>query len=188
MNSWPTTEGSYVVPEAACRRLGTPAILYWSWWRHQLEIFSAFLVICASNSPVTSEFPAQRPVTRSFDVFFDEPLKQQLSKQWRRRWFETSSRSLWRHCNALSTPDCCCLKTKFPGTCCSFFVHKAWLFAYICSLPCNQIVTVTYIFWWYFSDEFVPWKWNLGPNIWHWEAIYSFFSLCNNISRKQPTP
>ena len=26
-------------------------------------------------------------------------LKQQLSKQWGRRWFETLSCSLWRHCN-----------------------------------------------------------------------------------------
>ena len=31
---------------------------------------SALLAICAGNSPVTCEFPAQRPVTRSFDVFF----------------------------------------------------------------------------------------------------------------------
>ena len=35
----------------------------------------------------------------TFDVFFDLRLNQQLSKKWRRRWFETSSRSLWRHCN-----------------------------------------------------------------------------------------
>ena len=41
-----------------------------SWWRHQTETFSALLAICAGNSPVTGEFPAQRPVTRSFDVFF----------------------------------------------------------------------------------------------------------------------
>ena len=40
------------------------------WWRHHLETFSALLAICAGNSPVTGEFPAQRPVTRSFDVFF----------------------------------------------------------------------------------------------------------------------
>ena len=40
------------------------------WWRHQMETFSALLAICAGNSPVTGEFPAQRPVTRSFDVFF----------------------------------------------------------------------------------------------------------------------
>ena len=41
----------------------------------------------------------QRPVTWSFDVFFDLRLNQELSKQWRRRWFEAPSRSLWRHCN-----------------------------------------------------------------------------------------
>ena len=39
-------------------------------WRHQMETFSALLAICAGNSPVTGEFPAQRSVTRSFDVFF----------------------------------------------------------------------------------------------------------------------
>ena len=42
-----------------------------SWWRHQIETFPALLAICAGNSPVSGEFPAQRPVTRSFDVFFD---------------------------------------------------------------------------------------------------------------------
>ena len=36
-----------------------------------METFSALLALCARNSPVTGEFPAQRPVTRSFDVFFD---------------------------------------------------------------------------------------------------------------------
>ena len=36
---------------------------------------------------------------RSFDVFFHLFLKKRLSKQSRRRWFETISRSLWRHCN-----------------------------------------------------------------------------------------
>ena len=41
-----------------------------TWWRHQMETFSALLAICAGNSPVSGEFPAQRPVTRSFDVFF----------------------------------------------------------------------------------------------------------------------
>ena len=36
-----------------------------------METFSALLAICAGNSPATGEFPTQRPVTRSFDVFFD---------------------------------------------------------------------------------------------------------------------
>ena len=71
-----------------------------SWWRHQIEKLSVLLAICAANSPIPGEFPAQRPVTRSFDVLFDLRLNQRLSKQswgWR---FETLSRPLWRHCNA----------------------------------------------------------------------------------------
>ena len=52
-----------------------------AWWRHQMETFSALVAICAGNSPVTGEFPAQRPVTRSFDVFFDLRQNKRLSKQ-----------------------------------------------------------------------------------------------------------
>ena len=59
----------------------------------------------AGNSPVTGEFSSHRPVTRSFDVFFDLRLNRQLSKQSRRRWFETPSRSLWRHCNVVPNSD-----------------------------------------------------------------------------------
>ena len=47
------------------------------------------------------EFPTQRPVTRSFDVFFDLRLNKQLSKQPWGWWFETPSWSLWRQCNAM---------------------------------------------------------------------------------------
>ena len=52
-----------------------------SWWRHQLETFSALLALCAGNSPVFGEFPSQRPVTWSFAVFFDLRLNKRLSKQ-----------------------------------------------------------------------------------------------------------
>ena len=65
-----------------------------TWWRHQMETFSALLAICAGNSPVTGEFPAHRPVTRSFDVFVDLLLNRRWG--W---WFETPSSPLWRHCN-----------------------------------------------------------------------------------------
>ena len=75
---------------------------YHSWWRHQMETFSALLAVSAGNSPVTGEFPAQRPVTRSVDVFFDLRLNTRLSNQWWGWWFETPSRPLWRHCNVLS--------------------------------------------------------------------------------------
>ena len=72
-----------------------------SWWRHQMETFSALLAICAGNSPVSCEFPAQRPVTRSFDVFFDLCLNKRLSKQSWGWWLETLSCSLWRQSNDL---------------------------------------------------------------------------------------
>ena len=75
--------------------------LTFSWWRHQMETFSALLAICAGNSPVPGEFPAQRPVTRSFDVFFDLCLNKRLSKPWWGWWFETLSLPLWRHRNVL---------------------------------------------------------------------------------------
>ena len=98
-----------------------------SWWRHQMETFSALLVFCAGNSPVPGEFPSQRPVTRSFDVFsliyawtnvwannrhacalrrkgahYIVTLYRRdklLTKQLWGWWFETPSCSLWRHCN-----------------------------------------------------------------------------------------
>ena len=72
-----------------------------SWWRHQMETFSALLAICAGSSPVPDEFTAQRPVTRSFDVFFHLRLNKRLSKQSWGWWFETLSHPLWRHRNVL---------------------------------------------------------------------------------------
>ena len=48
------------------------------------------------------EFPTQRPVTRTFDVFFDLRLNKRLSKQAWGWWFETLSWSLWRHCNVIN--------------------------------------------------------------------------------------
>ena len=71
------------------------------WWRHQTETFSALLAICAGNSPVTGEFPAQRSVTRNFGVCFDLRLNKRLSKQSLGWWLETPSHSLWRHCNVV---------------------------------------------------------------------------------------
>ena len=63
------------------------------------------------NSLVTYEFLAQRPVTRSFDVFFDLRLNERLSKQSWGWWFETPLRPLWRHCHvsneSLRSPATC---------------------------------------------------------------------------------
>ena len=75
------------------------AVTHYFVMRHQMEIFSALLAICAGNSLVIGEFPAQRPVTRSSDVFFDLRLNERLSKQSWVWWFKTPSRPLWRHSN-----------------------------------------------------------------------------------------
>ena len=75
------------------------------------------------------EFPAQRPVTRSFDVFFDLRLNTRLSKQWWGWWFETPSSPLWRHCNA------------YLSTCIWFIAASSWfLFLFM-----NEIITESYI-------------------------------------------
>ena len=70
--------------------VGLLQIVLWnSWWRHPMETFSALLAICAGNSPVPGEFPTQRPVTQSFDVFFNLRLNKRLSKQsWDRAHYD----------------------------------------------------------------------------------------------------
>ena len=87
------------------------------WWRHKMETFVCVTgPLCGKftghrwNSPVTGEFPAQRPVTRSFDVFIDLRLNKRLSKRSWGLWSETPSHSLWRHCNETIT------KSKFAVT------------------------------------------------------------------------
>ena len=52
---------------------------HFAWRRHQMETLSALLGLCAGNWPVTCEFPSQKPVTRSIDVFFDLRLEKNVS-------------------------------------------------------------------------------------------------------------
>ena len=77
------------------------------WWRHETKTFSALLAICEGNPPVTGGFPSQRPVTRSFDAFFDVRLKKRLYSERPRgagfrsvnpaeRWRENPARALAR--------------------------------------------------------------------------------------------
>ena len=93
----PLKQQLYLEQYGNCTFLGNNTL---PWWRHQVETFSALLAICAGNSPGTGEFPAQRPVTRSFDVFCDLRLNKRLSKQSWGWWFGTLSRPWWRYCNA----------------------------------------------------------------------------------------
>ena len=47
-------------------------------WKH----FLRYWPFVRGNSPVTGELPAQRPVTRSLDVFLNMRLNKRLSKHW----------------------------------------------------------------------------------------------------------
>ena len=67
------------------------------------------MTICAGNSPVPWWIRAQRPVRRSFDVFFYPRLNKRLSRQLCAWWFETLSRPLLRHRNEHKTLSPCCV-------------------------------------------------------------------------------
>ena len=92
----------YTKLHSAGRLWGNPPVpsKHSPWWRHQMETFSALLAFWFTGHRWIPRTEAQWPVTRSFDVFFDLRLNQQLSKQWKRWWFEAPPRSLWRQCDA----------------------------------------------------------------------------------------
>ena len=64
-----------------------------------METVSALLAICAGNSPVPGELPAQRPVTRGFDVFFDLRPKNGWVNNREAGDLRRASHPLWRHRN-----------------------------------------------------------------------------------------
>ena len=77
-----------------------------SWlWAHSLfhGIVTMTIMMTSSMDTISAlqAIPAQRPVTRSFGIFFDLRLNKRLSKQSWGWWFETPSRPLWRHCNVI---------------------------------------------------------------------------------------
>ena len=69
--------------------MSTVLNFYWIWI--VMDLWPTLLCFSPGNS--------QRPVTGSFDVFFNLRLNKRLSKQWWGWWFETPSRPLWRQCN-----------------------------------------------------------------------------------------
>ena len=81
-----------------------------------METFSALLAICAGHSPVPGEIPAKRPVTQSFDVFFDLRLNKRFSKQSWGWWFETLSRTLWRHRDGRCSRHACAITKQLENT------------------------------------------------------------------------
>ena len=77
-------------------------------------------------------FPTQRQVTRTFDVFFDLRLNKRLSKKpW--GWFETPSWSLWRQCNGQMGP-------RF------IYIYRAVFLSF--ALPMRDVVTSNAVSHW----------------------------------------
>ena len=153
------------VPHERLIRIICPYDIWHTWWRHQMETFSELLAICAGNSPVPREFPAQRLVTRSFDVFFDLCLNKRLSKQSWGWWFETLSCSLWRHCNdafhpryqslgRICNPYIHCLLLQF------FFRYTAWASSLWRAHRQNDN-----------KSHFSRWHWWTGGAVYNWELF-----------------
>ena len=145
-----------------------------------MEIFSALLVLCTGNSPVTGEFPSQRPVTRSFDVFFDLRLVKCSSKQWRRWWFVTPSRPLWRHRNVNRLSVCVNQRSRPFGFRDSF---PNWLFAQVTCKSYHLTRVVVYKTGNYYShDMHLSKSWQEGLD------VYANFILFRaSVTRPKPS-
>ena len=115
--------------------------------------------------------PAQRSVTRSFDVFFDLCLNKRLSKQWWGWWFETLSHPLWRHSN---------VSFKFRE-----MRENANTFVFFW----NKVSTTTYEYTTMTTFLLLDWRHNVNDiNCCNWYLLsyltvgFSFFSLLISIS------
>ena len=96
--------------------------------------FPRLLALCVGNSLITSELPTHRPVTQSFDVFFDLRLNKRLCKQSWGWWIEIPSRPLWRHCNVT-------LHWHYDVGKCYQILFSEWLMVHNC--PLTSTITST---------------------------------------------
>ena len=148
-----------------------------------MEISSALLALCAENSPVTGEFPAQRRVTLSFDVFFDLHLNKRLSKKTWGWWFETPSRSLWHHYNVFHTQNNELINHHNVG------LHTLTIFTWFWWWHHQNQVNIVSVWrptlWWLMSNSlwaivtWVPEEWYLT----HWISISSTVLFAAGHSR-----
>ena len=93
--------GKFANPKSEWIFVPTAAVGVLAWWHHQMETFSALLALCTGNSSVTGGFPAQMPVTRSFDV----SLICACMNSWVNTREAGDFRPLWRHSNGFGGPN-----------------------------------------------------------------------------------
>ena len=151
--------------------------------------------------PVPGEFPTQRPVTRSFDVFSDLRLNKRLSKQPWDWWFETLSCPLWRHCNDSPYHPCggeyditfhiwikWRLQLSYDAMCFSkviadYSVGSFWcrdgnfLFVAIFVAGSKTLVYKNLVVWAWSADRVHQWMLHYG----HYDIIFSYLKASNNI-------
>ena len=142
-----------------------------SLWRHQMEKVSALPVLCAGNSPVTGEFPSQRPVTRSFDVFL-------WSAPWIKGWVNNhEAGDLRRHRahydvivmirwpqNQIST-ETMCLKAIHTGICAFSAILK--IVRSSRSLWMTRSVRIFHVLIFLLNKRDIVWK-NTLSSLTHW--------------------
>ena len=98
---------TYITQNCTCPSTADSHWLAWgaetkSWWRHQMETFSALLAICAGNSPVPENSPHKGQWRGALMFSLICAWIKRLSKQTWGWWLETPSLPLWRHSNVLS--------------------------------------------------------------------------------------
>ena len=121
----------------------------------------------------SGEFPTQRPVTRSFDVFFDLRLNKRLSKQWRGWWFETPSFPLWRHRNNIPPNLWYKLHLSWQWTCWSLIC--SWSIA--CRLCSNYIFILNVTPGFNGLDKTTARQDEEHLSFWTWCALYYRFTV-----------
>ena len=104
------------------------------------------LAICAGNSPVPGEFPTQRPVTRSFDIFFDLRLNKRLSKNNR----ETGDLRCRR-----SHYDIKVMDSQMAQCLCAFLLILPKLVCFLCEKAQNGWSDVAFGIWMYWNLKVV---------------------------------
>ena len=86
-----------------------------------------------------------KPVTRSFDVFFDLHLNKRLSKQSWGWWFETPSCPLWRHCNTFTFKSIAHVISNCPACRTSLIATRFWVVVICPIIKCFTVLEFYFI-------------------------------------------
>ena len=146
----------------------------WHWWHSNIMMTSSNGNIFRVTGPLCGEFAGhrwiprtQRPVTRSSDVFFDLcPNNNKQSWGW---WFETLSRSLWRHSNVVKYVH---------GIIHGYTYHRLYCLLSVISM--RRFVTLSFVknFSRMFYTDFFLWNFELSPHIFHTKMHHHKNMVC----------